>query len=74
MTVEQLRSAVHTAPFVPFTLHAADGRAIRVPTSDHIVYNPTGRTVVVLHDDDSWSVLDLLLISEIEFAPVAQAR
>ena len=66
MTIEQLRTAHHATPFHAFTLHMADGRAVRVPHRDFLSYSPSGRTVIVHHSDDSWSVLDVLLVTEIE--------
>jgi hypothetical protein len=73
MTIEQLRSAHHAQPFRPFTLHMADGRAILVPHGDFLSYSPTGRTIVVHGLDDSFSVIDLLLVNEIEVHGSARA-
>jgi hypothetical protein len=66
MTTERLQSAMRQTPFRPFTIHMADGREIEVPHPDFVAYTPTGRTVIVVHPDESYSVLDLLLMSELE--------
>jgi hypothetical protein len=66
MTVEQLRSVHHAVPFRPFTIHMGDGRAFLVRHPDFISRSPTGRTVIVHHDDEGFSVLDLLLVTELE--------
>jgi hypothetical protein len=66
MTTERFQSALHQTPFRPFTVRMADGRAIDVPHPDFVASTPTGRTVIVVHPDESYSVLDLLLMSEIE--------
>ena len=67
MTVEQLRNIHHAQPFRPFTLHLADGRAFLVRHPDFISHSPSGRTLIVHQDDESFSVLDLLLVTESEF-------
>ena len=66
MTVDQFRAALHRVPFSPFTIRMADGRAIDVPHPDFVAHVPTGRTVIVVHPNESHSVLDLLLMSELE--------
>ena len=66
MTIEQFKSALHANPFRPFTIHMADGRVFLVKHRDFVSRSPSGRTIVVHSDDDSFSVLDLLLMSEVE--------
>jgi hypothetical protein len=66
MTVEQLRKVHQARPFRPFTIHMADGRSLLVPHSEFLSHSPSGRTVVVQHADDTFSIIDLLLVSEIE--------
>jgi hypothetical protein len=66
MTVEQLKNVLQTQPFQPFTIHMGDGRTFLVKHRDFISRSPTGRTVIVHGDDDSFSILDLLLITELE--------
>jgi hypothetical protein len=45
--LEEIRKLVQSGPFVPFTIHLADGRELRVPTVDHIAVGPEGRRIVV---------------------------
>ena len=66
MTIEQFKSALHANPFRPFTIHMADGRVFLIRHRDFVSRSPSGRTIVVHSDDDSFSVLDLLLMSEVE--------
>jgi hypothetical protein len=66
MTVEQLKSAVSASPFRPFTIHMADGRSFHVRHPDFIARSPSGRTLIVYRDDESHSVLDMLLVTELE--------
>ena len=65
MTIEQLRLVHRAQPFKPFTIKMADGRSVLVPHSEFLSVSPTGRTVIVHHEDDSYSVIDLLLVNEI---------
>jgi hypothetical protein len=66
MTIQQLRAAHRAAPFQPFTVHMADGRSFHVPHPDFLSMSPTGRTVIIYQDDDEFSILDLLLMTEIQ--------
>jgi hypothetical protein len=66
MTTEQFRTTLHQQPFRPFIIRMADGRAIDVSHPDFVAMSPSGRTVIVYHTDESYSVLDLLLMSELE--------
>lgn len=66
MTVEQLKSVQLAQPFRPFTLHMGDGRAFCVKHPDFISRSPSGRTVIVYGEDDSFSILDMLLVTEVE--------
>lgn len=66
MTIEQLRTVHRAQPFRPFTIHMADGRAVHVLHSEFLSHSASGRTVVVHHADESFSVVDLLLVNELE--------
>jgi hypothetical protein len=66
MTTEQFRATLHLQPFQPFTIRMADGRSFDVTHPDFVAQSPSGRTVVIVQPDDSYSVLDLLLMSELE--------
>jgi hypothetical protein len=66
MTIEQLRTVHQARPFVPFTLHMEDGSALFVPHSEFLSHSASGRTVIVHRADDSFSIVDLLLVNELE--------
>ena len=66
MTTEQFRATLHQQPFRPFTIHMVDGRAFDVAHPDFVAQSPSGRTVIVIQPDESYSVLDFLLVSELE--------
>jgi hypothetical protein len=60
-----IRKLVHVTPFVPFTIHLADGGQVGVPTVDHIALPPNSTRVIVFHDDGDWEMLSSLLISRV---------
>lgn len=66
MQVEQLRKVHRAAPFRPFIVHLADGRAIQVNHPEFMMTSPTGRTFVIYGTDDAFEVIDLLLVTSIE--------
>jgi hypothetical protein len=66
MTIEQLRNIHQATPFQPFTLHLADGRILFVPHREFLSHSPSGRTVIVYGPDDSFSIVDLLLVTALE--------
>jgi hypothetical protein len=70
MTIEQLRDAYEAKPFRPFVLHLADGREIPVRHRDFIMAIPSGRTVSIYQPDDRMNIIDLLLVTDLEFRPV----
>ncbi len=66
MTIEAIKEIVHAEPFRPFKLRLAGGPTISVPHPDYIAFGPKGRTVVVYREDDTFKILDTLLITEID--------
>lgn len=69
MTIEQMRATREAHPFRPFTLRLADGRSFRIQHRDYISMSPGGRTVIVYQTDESFSILDLLLVTELTIDP-----
>ena len=66
MTIQQLRAAYEAEPFLPFVIHLADGREIPVKSREFIMSVPSGRTIVVAQPDDTVSIIDLLLVTDLE--------
>jgi len=67
MHIDAIREALHKRPFRPFTIRLANGRELPVPHPDFVAI--TGRTMVVVSPrlDDSFSVVDPLLMASLEF-------
>lgn len=69
MKIEDLRTLHQARPFRPFAIHTADGRTFPIPHSEFLAYDPDGSTIVALRASDSFSVLDLGLVTELEILP-----
>ena len=65
MSFQQLDNVRNARPFRPFTLHMADGRAFDVPHPEFLSRSPSGRTIIVYDKEDNFSILDLLLMTEL---------
>jgi hypothetical protein len=66
MTIEQLR-AMHTArPFRAFRIHMADGRDVEVQHPEFLAHTPSGRTIMVAKGDETFEIVDLLLVTSLE--------
>ena len=71
MTIEQFRATLHERPFKPFRIRMADGRTFEVRHPDFVAQSPSGRIVSVFQPNDSCSLLDLLLMNELELLPAS---
>ena len=72
MTVEQLKNVQGARPFQPFTIHMGDGRSFRVDHPEFLARSPSGRTIIVYQPDESFSVLDMLLVTELQVHATAR--
>ena len=64
MDVNGIREAVQRRPFEVFSIRLADGREITVTHPEAIAIGE--RRVIVVHPDDSWSVVEPLLIVSLD--------
>ena len=69
MTGDQVRSLYRASPFEPFRVHMANGRFLDVPHPDFMHLSPTGRRLIVDLSDDSFEVIDVLLVTSVETLP-----
>jgi hypothetical protein len=76
MNIEQIKAASRAEPFRPFVLHLADGRELPVPHREFLYLFPSGRTVLVAQPDESFNIVDSLLVTDLEFksAPTANGK
>jgi hypothetical protein len=68
MTIEKVKEIYSALPFRPFIIHLADGREIPVQHRDFIMAAPSGRTLYVSQPDDTFNIIDLLLVTDLEIA------
>lgn len=73
MTLEKMRSVHRAVPFQPFTIRVADGRSFHVSHPELLAFSATGRTVTVEYGNDEHSIIDLLLVTEIQINPSSPA-
>ena len=74
MTSDQIRNALKAVPFKPFVLKATGGREYVVPHPEFALLSPSGRTMSVVATDDSFAVLDVLMVESINFTPNGRTR
>jgi hypothetical protein len=66
MMTEHMRQVWKAEPFQKFIIHLADGRQIPVRHRDFVAMSPNGRTMLVYQPDNSYNVVDLLLVTDLE--------
>ena len=66
MTSEQLKATLTQQPFRPCMIRMVDGRAFTVSHPEWVIVSPTGRTAILFAPDDSCSVVDSMLMNELE--------
>jgi hypothetical protein len=66
MTGEQMRSLVEATPFRPFRFNMADGRSVDVPHPDFTNLSPSGRMLIIYRPDESFEMIDVLLVTSFE--------
>jgi hypothetical protein len=66
VTRDSLHEAWTARPFRPFALHLPDGRSLDVPHPEFLSISPNGRLVVVYRGEGA-HVVDLLLVSDLEY-------
>lgn len=65
MDTAGIREALRRQPFEPFSIRLADGRSIPVDHPEFVAVG--GRRVIVVAEDDSWSVVEPLLIVSLDY-------
>jgi hypothetical protein len=74
--IGDIRKLARATPFVPFTIHLADGGQLRVPTLDHIAVPPAGGRIFVFGEDERYDVISAFVVTRVtvdrEQAPSAQ--
>ncbi len=69
--MQAIQEAAHAEPFRPFTIRMAGGPKVKVGHPDYIAFGPKGRTLIVYGPDESFKVIDVMLVTEVD---VPEAR
>lgn len=67
MTKDTIKETLSTEPFKPFSLRLTDGSLVPVPHPEFILITRGGRTAYVNTEGERVKILDLALITAIEF-------
>ncbi len=67
MTKQAVEERLHAQPFKPFALRLTDGSLVPVPHPDFMLLSQGGRTAVINTEGESLKILDLALVTAIEF-------
>jgi hypothetical protein len=66
MTVKAIQDFLEAVPFRPFTLITASGQKYVVPHQDYVTFTPSRRVALVYRDEELFSALDVLTITDIQ--------
>jgi len=66
MKIGEVRRLLHLQPFRPFIIHVADGGRLKVKHEDFVALAPSGRELIIYLADDSYQVVDVLMVTRLE--------
>ena len=65
MSIDAIKSELHRSPFRPFKLTLADGREVRVPHHEYVMFSPGGGTLWVFSSPEAYTTVETALITQI---------
>ena len=71
MTAQKLKDLLNSLPFRPFQIYLPSGQSVGVPNRDFAAISPSGRTLVVLGENESETIVDVMLIERVELEATA---
>ena len=74
MKIGILRELREARPFMPFTIGLADGRKLNVPHNEFLSFFPSGRSAILTHADESFTLIDLLMVTTVDVRPKGGRR
>jgi hypothetical protein len=66
MTSDQIRKALRSEPFKPFLIKTTGGREYMVRHPEMILLSPSGRTLALADSEDTFVVIDVLMIESLD--------
>lgn len=67
MTIQEVQRQLRKEPFEPFRILTADGQTYDVRHPENLAFAGKGRLVSVGLDDGTFMILDLLLVTGIQY-------
>jgi hypothetical protein len=64
-----MKDLLRAQPFRPFKIYLGEGRSVDVIHHDFALLSPNGRTLLAYGPDNSFNMIDVMLITSIEFGP-----
>ena len=74
MKISILRELHEARPFMPFIIGLADGRKLNVPHNEFLSFFPSGRSAILTHADDTFTLIDLLMVTTVDVRPKGSRR
>jgi len=74
MKINSLRELHEARPFVPFTIALADGRKLTVVHNEFLYFFPSGRAVMLTHNDDRFTLIDVRHVTSVDVDPKFRTR
>jgi hypothetical protein len=65
LDLQGVLEALRRQPFEPFAISLADGRSLRVTHPEAVAVGR--RRIIVVNPDDSWTVIEPLLIESLDY-------
>ena len=72
MDLAGIRAAIYRQPFRPFSLRLTDGRSLPVRHPEFVAVGR--RRAIVIAEDDSWSVIEPLLVVSLDYEGSSSAN
>ena len=66
MTAQKLKELLNSVPFRQFQIYLPSGQIVAVPAQDFAAISPSGRTLVVLGENETETIVDVMLIERVE--------
>ena len=61
-----IQKLLHAVPFVPFTVHVADGKSFEIRHPDFAALTQGGRLLFVSTEGDNFELIDVFLITRLQ--------
>jgi len=67
MTYDAIRKAFKADPFRPFFICLTSGQRLHAPHPEMLLVPPVPARTIVLHEDGGYHLIDLTMVSALEF-------